>query len=191
MVFAVLYLVVRGLWFPVVTLGLVFPDLVAELQRDRPHSDGSGDADGAMVFFAVAIGLFLPLQWWWAWLILRQVHGMLRPTPRKDVAPAVVAVEPRASGASDSGGVTDGCLPEGESSQDDKDGDTALGAEATAGPAAGGQQQQGAEVKAAVGTDSVGVKAATPPRWVTALRVSLAVASVAVGVLCELATSYR
>lgn len=78
--FTLSFIVVRTVWFPIVVFASVLPDLVS---ITRSSTQGSGHVALAVagICFSVA---FTALQWFWSWLLLKQVMKMLRGAARGD-----------------------------------------------------------------------------------------------------------
>ena len=73
--FLVSFIALRTVWFPIVSLGQVDPDLLAVAR-----TASTGTAALAMLVLGLNIA-FTGLQWYWSYLLLRQVYKTLKKKP--------------------------------------------------------------------------------------------------------------
>ena len=73
--FLVSFIALRTVWFPIVSFGQVDPDLLAVAR-----TASTGTAALTMLVLGLNIA-FTGLQWYWSYLLLRQVYKTLKKKP--------------------------------------------------------------------------------------------------------------
>ena len=81
--FVLAYFIVRAVYFPWVVFGYTIPDLMTFLALPASDPMRGGYSDSALITpVAVAIA-FTILQWYWAYLLVKQIQKMLAPPKDK------------------------------------------------------------------------------------------------------------